>query len=170
MAKEPAKPAATAAAKPQGKKKGKLGLITGLIIVGMATPFMMPTVLLVLAGLIPTYFAFFLDSDPQKSGAVSVGAMNVAGIVPFIIDLWAKGQTMPAASQILSDSHSWLIIWGASGVGHLIVYAIPQAIATLTLTQAESRMKSLQKNLVLLKEAWGPEVATTKPIDKIIQG
>ena len=123
---------------------------------------------MLLAGLIPTYVAFATDSDPQKSGAVSVGAMNFAGLVPFIIDLWSKGQTMPNTVHILTTPDSWMIILGAAAIGQLIVYAIPQALATLTLSQAELRVKNMRKNLELLKESWGPEVATTKPIDKIV--
>ncbi len=145
-------------------------MFSALIVIGLAVPFMMPTVFLVLVGLIPTYVAFATDNDPQKSGAVSVGAMNFAGVLPFIIDLWSKGQTMGNAIQIMGIANNWLIILGASAIGQMIVYAIPQALATLTLTQAESRAKSLRKNLDMLKEAWGPEVATTKPIDKILEG
>jgi hypothetical protein len=158
--------------KKEVKKKsgGKLGMFSALIVIGLAVPFMMPTVFLVLVGLIPTYVAFATDNDPQKSGAVSVGAMNFAGVLPFIIDLWSKGQTMGNAIQIMGIANNWLIILGASAIGQMIVYAIPQALATLTLTQAESRAKSLRKNLDMLKEAWGPEVATTKPIDKILEG
>jgi len=154
------------------KPKKKAGKGVGFLVavaVCVAAPFMMPTVILVLAGLIPTYVALSTDNDPQKSGAVSVGAMNVAGLVPFIIDLWQKGQTMQNTLQILTDANSWLIILGAAAIGQLIVYAIPQAIATLTLTHAESRAKALRKNLDTLKEYWGPEVATTKPIDKLVQ-
>ena len=154
----------------KGKKSGKMGMVTMIVVLCFAMPFMMPTVLLLLAGLVPTYVALITDNDPEKSGAVSVGAMNFAGIVPFIIDLWSKGQTMSNALHILGDPNSWLVILGASAVGQLIVYTIPQALATLTLAQAESRVKAMRKNLELLKEGWGPEVATTKPIDTITQG
>jgi hypothetical protein len=150
------------------KKSGKLGMFTILILLCFAMPFMLPTVVLLLAGLIPTYVALSTDNDPQKSGAVSVGAMNFAGIVPFIIDLWSKGQTMPNALHILGDANSWVVILGAAAIGQLVVYAIPQALATLTLAQAESRVKAMRKNLTLLQESWGPEVATIKPIDKIV--
>jgi hypothetical protein len=153
----------------KGKKSGKLGMFTFLIIFGFAAPFMLPTVILLLVGLIPTYVALATDSDRQKSGAVSVGAMNCAGILPFVIDLWSKGQTMENTLQIMSTTNTWLVILGASAVGQLIVYTIPQAIATLTLTQAESRAKALRKNLELLKESWGPDVATTKPLSKVGQ-
>ena len=150
------------------KKRGKAGTFLFLIIIGLCTPFMLPSVILLIAGLVPTYVAFSTDSDPQKSGAVSVGAMNLAGILPFIIDLWSKGQTMENALQILATANTWLVILGVSAIGQLIVYAIPQAVATLTLVQVEMRLKTLNKNLESLKESWGPDVATAKPIDKII--
>lgn len=165
-----AKTDAKAEAGKKSKKSGKLGVFTIIVLLCFAMPFIMPTVTLLLLGMVPTYVALGTDNDPEKSGAVSVGAMNFAGIVPFVIDLWTKGQTMGNALHILGDANSWLIILGASAVGQLIVYAIPQALATLTLAQAEMRIKTMRKNLDMLKESWGPEVATTKPIDLIVQG
>jgi hypothetical protein len=158
---------------PEGKPpkiKGKFKLILLLLAVGLAMPFMLGMVLLLLAGFIPTYVAFATDNDPEKSGAASVGAMNLAGIVPFLIDLWTKGQTPGNAFRILSEMNTWLVILGAAAIGQLIVYAVPQAIATLSQTHAEARIKALRKNLDMLKESWGPEVSTTKPVDKIMQG
>ena len=165
MAKEAAKPQAKTA--PAKKKGGRGKLILVMILLGVAATFMLPTVVLVLAALFPTYVAFATDDHPQKAGAVSVFAMNTAGVTPFVIDLWHKGQTMPNAVAIMTDSKSWLVILGAAAVGQLIVYTIPHAIATVTLAQAESRIKTLRKNLDLLKDSWGPGVATTKPVDQM---
>jgi hypothetical protein len=163
MAKAPAKK------KEEAKKKsGKSGVVGIMILLGCATPFIVPTVMLLVIGLIPTYVELAIDNDRQKSGAVSVGAMNFAGIVPFIIDLWSKGQTMQDALQIMASANTWLVILGAAGIGKLIVHTIPQALATLTLTHAESRVKSLRKNLDMLKDSWGPDVATNKPVDSLI--
>ena len=154
--------------KKAAKKSSKFGMFFFLLIFGFAAPFILPTMILLIAGLFPTYVAFFTDNDSHKSGAVSVGAMNFAGLVPFIIDLWSGGQTMPNAFHILGNADNWLVILGASVIGQLIVYAIPQAIATMTLTHAEGRVKVLRKNLELLKESWGPDVATNKPVDKMM--
>jgi hypothetical protein len=152
------------------KKRGKLKFIFVLIVVGLAMPFMLPTVLLLVAGFIPTYVAFATDDDPDKTGAASVAALNFAGIVPFLIDLWVKGQTATNALLILKDSNSWLIILGAAAIGQLIAYAVPQAIATLSLTNADVRVKALRKNLDVLKDSWGAEVAAARSSDKTAQG
>jgi hypothetical protein len=161
-----------AAAPKPGKKSGggKLQRLTMMAVAAIAIPFVFPTFILLLAAFIPTYVALMTDSDPEKSGATSVGAMNAAGAVPFVIDLWEKGQTLPNALQILTSANDWLVILGAAAIGQLIVYAIPQAIATLTIAQSELRVKGLRKNLDTLQESWGPDVATAKPVDSLVQG
>lgn len=149
------------------KRSGKLGLYTTMVVLIIATPFIMPTLTLCLAGMIPTLVALVTDNDRQKSSATAIGALNFAGTVPFIIDLWTKGQTMENVFHILADPSSWLIMLGAAGIGHLILFAIPQAVATLTFARTETRMKLLKENLENLKTTWGPDVATTKPLDKV---
>lgn len=149
------------------KKKGKIGLYTTMIIMGFCAPFMLPTVVLVFAGMIPTLVALFIDKDRQHSSATAIGAMNCAGITPFVIDLWLKGQTMTTVVQILSEPSSWLIIFGAAAIGQMIVSIVPQAMATLTLAHSEIRIKNLKHNLELLKTSWGPDVGTTKSIEKM---
>ncbi len=84
-----------------------------------------------------------------------------------MIDLWVNGQSMDTVFHILGQSSSWLVILGAAAVGQLIVFAIPQAMTSLTLARAELRLKILKTNMEKLKSTWGPDVATTKPLDKI---
>jgi hypothetical protein len=132
-------------------------------------PFMIPTMFL-LVGMIPTIVTLFTDTDRRGSSVAAVGTMNAAGLTPFIIDLWQKGQTPEHALMILRAPETWLVMFGAAAVGKLILFAIPQAIASASLARAETRMKILKDNLELLKATWGPDVATTKPLDKVVRG
>ncbi|MDD4617486.1 MAG: hypothetical protein PHW76_10370 [Alphaproteobacteria bacterium] len=158
----PAKAKTPASAAAPKKKGGKLKFVFFMMIACLAMPFMLPTILMLLAGLIPTYVTFWTDDDPEKRGAACVSSMNIAGMVPFIIDLWAKGQTTGNALRILSESNTWFVILGAAAIGHLIAYAVPQAVATLSLTTNDNRIKSLKKNLELIKESWGADVGAVK--------
>ena len=153
----------------QVRKKGgsKLRFYTFLVGSMFAAPFMFPTVVLLGVGLIPTFVAFFVDKERDHASATAVSAMNCAGLAPFVIDLWIKGQTMGNVIQILSDSSTWLIILGASAVGQTIVSVVPHAMATVTFAHAELRIKTLKNNLDLLQKSWGPDVGSTKPLDKI---
>ena len=153
--------------KKTGKKGGKAGIIVIMVLVGCSIPILLPTFTLCLIGFIPTLVALVVDTDREKSSAACIGAMNAAGVTPFVIDLWTKGQTMENVFQILRESSTWLIMLGAAGVGQLIAFAVPQMLALLWLARSESRLKILKKNLESLKENWGTEVGTTKPIDKI---
>lgn len=153
---------------PKKKKGGKLRFYTIMLLAGIIAPFMFPTAVLLFVGMLPTIFAFFIDKDRQYSSAIAIGAMNCAGITPFIIDLWLKGQTMGNVFQMLGEPSTWLIILGAAAVGQMIVSVIPQAMATVTLAHSESRIKHLKKNLEQLQENWGSDVGTTKPIEKVI--
>jgi len=162
---------AKAQAQPGEKKRGGKGrIVLIMIVIGAAMPFMMPTVTLVLLGMLPTIVVLLTDQDHDRSSTAAVGMMNFAGVTPFVIDLWVKGQTMENTFHMLGDSSTWLIMLGAAGIGQLIVFAIPQAMASLALARAESRLTILKDNLEQLRAAWGPDVATTKPVDKIVRG
>ncbi len=163
------KPAAQAAGKgAKPKKRGKFGFYMVMILMGIMAPFILPTLALIMAGMLPTVVAIFVDQDREKSSTAAIGAMNCAGLTPFIIDLWVSGQSMDNVVRLLSESSTWLVMLGAAGIGQLIVFAVPQALATLTLARAETRLKTLKANLEQLKTVWGPDVATTRPIEKII--
>ena len=141
--------------------------VTFFLLLGLAAlPFLLPTVLVCL-GLLPTLVALVADADRQKSSAMTIGFMNLAGVTPFLIDLWQQGQTMEAALHILGQSNTWLIMFGAAGIGKLLLYAIPPAMATLTLTRMEVRLRALKDGLEQLKAIWGPEIATSTPLDQV---
>jgi hypothetical protein len=168
---EDKKAAAAPAAKGDKKaaKGGAASLILGMALFGAATPFIFPS-LLFLVGMLPTLVALFTETDRQRSSTIAIGAMNAAGILPFLIELWQKGQTLENAFNILSQSETWIVMLGAAALGQLIVFAIPQAIASLALARAESRITLLKHNLGRLKEVWGPDVATTKSLERIRRG
>lgn len=166
------KPSAPAAAQPphaeSPKKKGsKLNMVTAIVLLGVSAPFTMPTIVLLCLGLIPTLIALITDTDREKSSAVAIGSLNIAGLTPFVIDLWMHGQTMGYVFQILKEPQNLLIILGSAGIGKLIIFAVPPVLASFTVARCEGRIRLLKENLETLKTSWGPDVATTKPLDKI---
>ncbi len=167
MAEDKKEAPAKAAEKPEKSSKGgKLGFVVAMVLFGAVVPFIYPTLLL-LVGMIPTLIAISTDNDRQWSSAATVGLLNFAGVAPFIIQLWQEGQTLDNAVGILLEPMNWLIMLGAAGLGKLLLFTIPIMVASFTLTRAEQRLKLLKANLEVLKDGWGPEVATNKPIDRI---
>ena len=109
-----AKPEAATASPKKGK--GKLGFILFMVIFGAAFPFMMPTMLIAVVGMIPTLIALFTDMDQDKSSTSSVGFMNAAGVTPFVIDLWLKGQSIDNAFQILREPANLVVMYCAAAM------------------------------------------------------
>ncbi len=155
--------------KTKSKKGGKLGFYSIAAVIIFMSPFIFPTIILMAIGFLPTLIALFTDNEREKSSTAAVGAMNCAGLAPFILDLWMKGQTVDHVFHILGDPATWLVILGSAGIGQLIVFAVPQAMASLTFNRYEARLKILRKNLDELKNTWGQDVGTTKPLDQIVK-
>lgn len=146
--------------------KGGTKFIILMIVLGSLVPFGAPT-LLVCLGMIPTLVALVTDTDPRQSAVSIIGFLNLAGVIPFIIELWEKGQTIEAAFAIMKEPMTWLIMFGAAGIGQLILYAVPPAITMMTVARMENRLRILREGTDQLKAIWGPDVATNKPIDLI---
>jgi len=149
----------------KGKKKGGFKIVPFILLL-IILPFIMPT-LLILAGMIPTLVAIVTDEDAEKSRAVTVGAMNFAGVVPFLLELWQKGQTMDAAFNIILQANNWLIMLGAAAVGQMILFVVPPMIVSLTINQTSARYEKINQSIEQLKEIWGPDVATLNSIDSV---
>lgn len=164
---EKAKPAAKDAVAQPSRKGGGWRVILGMMIAMPVVLFSGLPTLLLCFGLIPTLIALVTDPDRDKSGATTIGFMNVAGVLPFVIELWEKGQTMENAIAILKEPVTWLVMLGAAGVGHLILYAIPPATGALTITRMEMRLRTLREALTQLKEIWGADVTTARALDQV---
>lgn len=161
MAKKPEnKPAKNSEAKPP-RRKGGMAKFFYLLIFGLAAPFCLPTLLLCLA-LLPTLVVLITDRDPEHSAAATIGFMNFAGLTPFLIDLWLKGQTWEAAFAIMREPTNWMIMLGGAAIGQLILYAVPPVMLTFTVASLEHRMKRLNEGLEQLKITWGPDVGNPK--------
>ncbi len=105
------------------KKKGGFKFIVLMMLIGALVPFGAPT-LLVCSGMLPTLIALITDTDERKSAAATVGFLNAAGVAPFLIELWQKDQTLPAAIGIMKDPMTWIVMLGSAALGHLILYAV----------------------------------------------
>jgi hypothetical protein len=135
-----------------------------MMVLGALAPVCAPT-LLVCLGLLPSLVALFTDTDSRRSAFMTIGFLNVAGVVPFVIELWQKGQTMEVALHIVQQPITWLVMLGAAGIGQLLLFSVPSAMTMMAVTRMESRLKTLREGLHELKVVWGEEVATTTPLE-----
>lgn len=127
-----------------------------LLILVMITP---GTVLLLFFTMLPTGVAYVVDSSRGKYAASSVGGMNFAAVFPVLFGLWLHGNSISAASTVLTDPFRMAAIYGAAAFGWILHLGIPMiacAIHRVTSVGKIARLRMRQQQLI---EAWGEEVA-----------
>ncbi|MFY8092700.1 MAG: hypothetical protein ACOVN0_04380 [Niveispirillum sp.] len=140
------------------KRRGGGSALLLLVLLAPAGLMMMPTSVLILAGLAPTFVAYLIDRDPEKSAALTVGAMNLCGVAPYIVRLWQRGHEMSVTLRMLADPGTWLVMFGAAAMGWLLYFFIPQIVAAVMSLRSQSKIKELEERRGMLIADWGTDV------------
>ena len=74
---------------------------------------------------------------------------------------------MDVAMAIVRDPFTWVVMLGSAGVGHLILFAVPQAVVTFVYNRQQARLRTLREAVKELEAIWGPEVANALPVDTV---
>ncbi|PJB71097.1 MAG: hypothetical protein CO093_06045 [Alphaproteobacteria bacterium CG_4_9_14_3_um_filter_47_13] len=149
------------------RKKKKIsgrGQVIGIACFFTAIVFA-PTTIVLFIGMIPTIVAALLDRSDKGAKALTVGAMNLAGCTPFLIDLWIRSHTPEMAIKIIADPLTIIVIYSAAGIGYLISWSMSGIVGTIMVQRSVSRMKDIEKRQEALVERWGQEVTGEIPID-----
>lgn len=133
---------------------GRIAAILALL--GSLT--IMPTTILFVVGMIPTFVAFFVDRDPRKRSGYSIGALNFAATLAFLIRLWVEGNAMNTTMQLLVNPTTLMIIYASAWVGWLIHSLIPPFISDFVKKNAEKRISRILKHQKKIIEEWGEAV------------
>lgn len=141
-----------------GKRRHGMTLAwTSAVVAAVVLLATMPVVaMFVGAGLAPTLAATLIDRDPDKYAAVSVGALNLAGLAPYVVRMFAHPGS---AHAMMSDLFVWLVIYSAAAVGWGFYMGFPIVAVRVADMRAEWRVRDLKRRQEQLVEEWGPEVA-----------
>lgn len=121
----------------------------------------LPSVILVVVGMLPSLAAIIVDRSKQRYLTFSVGAMNFCGLFPQLLKLWTGMNTVDSAVALLTDVFSLFTMYGAAALGWLIFLGVPPVVSAFMSVMAQRRItmrRELQQELV---ERWGEEVAGT---------
>ncbi|MBM3565802.1 MAG: hypothetical protein FJX42_06805, partial [Alphaproteobacteria bacterium] len=126
QAKQPAAPPPRAA-----PRRSSAFVMWSMVIMALLLPWILPTLVVVFFGMMPAIVALIIDRSRGKSGAITVAAMNFAGIFPYILKLWSKHQSLESAVTIIADIFALIVIYGAAGAGWLIFMTVPGTVASV---------------------------------------
>lgn len=135
------------------------GFWTFVMLAGPVALIFHATAIVLLVGMLPTIVAYFMDRQQPKLAPITVGAINICGVLPFLIALWSKNHSIVGAMKIIGDPVAWLVMYAAAGAGWGIYYGVPPAVANVQILRAEMRRDALRKEHVELVAEWGPDVA-----------
>ena len=143
------------------KKSTKSSRFSGIVLIICLVPLgllFLPLTVVFCVGMMPTLAAYILDPDREKAAPLTVGVVNFAGTIPYLMRAIHAGRTIDGAIQILSDPLAWIIMYSAAAVGWGIYYGIPPIVSTLMAIRAQLEINSAQAKQAELLEAWGEEI------------
>lgn len=122
----------------------------------------LPSGILLLVGMLPTLTVWQYDHLQNKNVALTIGFMNLAGIIPFIIEVFPHGQQMQHVMETLRSTKTWGIIYLGAFMGWMILQGLHPLIKrnlTAQITSRQAKFKKMQEQLV---EKWGEDVTNPK--------
>ncbi|MGH6662519.1 MAG: acyl-CoA synthetase [Rhodospirillales bacterium] len=119
----------------------------------------LPTVLLLLFGMLPTIVAWVIDRSQQKYATFCVCGMNFSGVFPFLSDVWFKDHSTDAAVRILTNVFDLTVIYGAAAFGWMMFIAVPPVITQFISAMLQKRVATLREQQQKIIEEWGEGVS-----------
>lgn len=149
------------ARKNQSKLKGQMFMALAFMVGSI----FLPTSTILVVGMLPTIVCFLTERSRKKNRMITVGAMNLAGCMPFLLELWSKGNSFQMAVQIIEEPMTLVIIYGAAAIGYLIDWSMVGIVANIMVQKALMRQKSIIERQEELVKRWGEEVTGEMILD-----
>lgn len=146
---------------PANRPAGKGGSSRLYVFLALLIPtaiVLLPSFIVLTAAMVPTLVAYMVDGNRRKYLAATVGAMNLAGSLFFLVTLWGDQHDLATAIAVLNDVYGWLFAYGAAAVGYGVFYVMPTMTETLAKLSAEQRLARLDREMRELVQEWGEPV------------
>lgn len=137
-------------------------LMFGVLCTGLA---FLPSTLLLCFAMLPSVVAHIIDRSLQRSKAFSVGILNFAGALPFLLALWSKGNDVGTVLDILRQPITITVIYAIAGCGYLVESVVTDIVAKVMMQKSNMRIKAILSRQEDLKDRWGDYVDGATPLD-----
>jgi hypothetical protein len=117
------------------------------------------TYVLFMVGMLPSIIAWIADTSAGRHKFHTVVSCNLAGVLPFVVQLIAGHNSSSEMYQMLKDLHVMFIMWFSAAMGYLLFYMSPK-VALLIISnindRRQDRLKHVQEKLL---QEWGTGIA-----------
>lgn len=127
----------------------------------------LPTTMVMGVGMLPTLVAYLTDKTHERLQTLAVGAMNMAGTFPALMDLWTgTTHSVRDAWEVIASPFTLLIMYVGAAIGVVIYVNLSSIVASIMVWRAKKRLEKIDKRLDVLVEDWGEEVNGTLAFDR----
>lgn len=116
--------------------------------------------LLFALGMLPAFVASYVDASQERYNYRIVFACNLAGVLPFILQLWQSGISAESVQDKLSDTNVWLTMYGAAGAGWVLVWVFPRLVHFIISAVQQGKVNLLKQKQKQILDEWGDDVQT----------
>ncbi len=156
----------TKAAPPRKAGQASAGQLAGVRTFGLVFVLILAVILVtapaslivLLVGLLPAGVACFIDRERGMPLAISVGALNGAGVLFLTLDMWLGGGGLGAAIDIITNVFDMAVMYGMAAIGWVIHRSMPPFAASYIAISQDMRMQKLTRHQEKLVEEWGESV------------
>jgi len=124
---------------------------------------MLPTVIFLFLGMLPTLVALIVDSSSKakfKYKWLCIGGLNFAGSLPYLFRLWFGNNTWDGAVELFLSGMAFFIIYLTALLGWMFYRYIPPVVLSFLELADQRRVVNLREAQVKLIAKWGEEVAS----------
>lgn len=132
-------------------------ILTSLLVISVSFYAFLYLVL----SMLPTMVAYFNDKSTGKSASNTIGAFNFIGVMPSLFKIWRSGEASTTVQGLITDPNVWLLGYGSSSIGWLMVLFMPKLVSYIFTSRSDSRINALKKSQEKLLEEWGYDVKST---------
>lgn len=146
--------------------KPRLGPVLAWVIAPIVMFAFYETIFLLTVGMVPTLVAFIVDRYPRKFVAKTVGYLNFAGCLPFLLRLWKGSGGIESVLDVLRDPFTLLTMYAAAASGWLIFFVMPPLVTAWLAVSHEVKLQSVKSRQNGLIEEWGREVRKAAGVEE----
>lgn len=146
----------------EAQKMSRFGastVLTVIMIIGMMLA-AFPTFIVFAIGMLPTFVGNITQLERNSYRYIALSALNFAGVMPYILDLWIEGDKIEIALRIVTDVYALFVMYGAAALAVTVFWAAPQIAASFLTVLATRRLNALRKEQEAMILEWGADVDT----------
>lgn len=143
----------------QKKPGGNLMLTMLWWLVAMMIAIMAhPTIVMFMVGGLPTIVARIIDRSESRMRFVCVGGLNMAGLSPYLVELWFSQHNLAMATKLILDPFTLVVVYGLSALGWVVYNMTPPLVGAVLEMASQRRLTALREKQRALVTEWGPEI------------